>query len=119
MRLEIQRKIRGQVCAIRLTDEEMEKAYRMRHYAYLKEDFLNALEDPTEGQDFPITYEQLEQYPAIQSWLCEHYDYFFDANMSHNDLIELVFHKLKVTLRDFGAAGISGFANSLICKEVS
>ena len=37
----------------------------------------------------------LEEFPELTDWLCECFDNFFDANMSHNDLLDLTLNHLK------------------------
>ena len=37
----------------------------------------------------------LEEFPELSDWLCAYFDGIYDANMSHNDLLELTLNHLQ------------------------
>ena len=79
---------------IRLTTEELEQAYRIKQKEYLYEDFRNALADASQNPSCRFHTGHLDEFPEVVTWLCEHFDHFTDANMSHNDLLELTLNHL-------------------------
>ena len=80
--------------SIRLTTEELEQAYRIKQKEYLYEDFRNALADASQNPACRFHTGHLDEFPELVTWLCEHFDHFTDANMSHNDLLELTLNHL-------------------------
>ena len=92
--LQIARTINDQVCLFLLSDEELELAYRIKQRQYLDEDFANALADHSQNPGCRFHTGHLEEFPELTTWLCKYFDHFFDANMSHNDLIELTLNHL-------------------------
>lgn len=93
--LEITRTLNNTTHAITLTDEELELAYRIMERRYLEEDFANAIADASQDPSMRFHTDHLEEFPEILTWLCEHFDKFSDANMAHNDVIELTLNHLK------------------------
>lgn len=94
MSLQIRRLINGQIHTITLTEEELEQAYRIKERRYLDEDFANALAYAAQNPDIRFHTGHLEEFPELTDWLCECFDHFYDANMSHNDLVELTVNHL-------------------------
>ena len=94
--LQIRRTLNGQKATITLTDDELEKAYRIMERRYLDEDFANALADAAQDPDERLRFHtgRLEEFPEISDWLCMCFDDLYDANMGHNDLIELTLNHL-------------------------
>lgn len=92
--LQIERNIDNRRSTITLTDGELEKAYRIMERRYLDEDFANALADAAQELDTRFHSGHLEEFPELSDWLCAYYDGIFDANMSHNDLLELALDHL-------------------------
>lgn len=92
--LQIERTINRQKTTITLTDDELEKAYRIMERRYLDEDFANALADAAQDPDTRFHSGHLEEFPELSDWLCMCFDDFYDANMGHNDLIELTLNHL-------------------------
>ena len=88
--LTIERRIGQDNITITLTEDELEKAYR-----YLDEDFANALADAAQDPDMRFHAGHLAEFPELTSWLCACFDDFYDANMSHNDLIEITLNHLQ------------------------
>jgi hypothetical protein len=80
--------------SIRLTNQELEQAYQIRHKHYLKEDFCKALTNLPKNPSCRFRIAHLEEFPELVSWLCEHYEHFNDANMAPNDLIRLTLNHL-------------------------
>lgn len=93
--LTIERLIRKDKITIILTEDELEKAYRIKERRYLDEDFANALADAAQNPDTRFHIEHLEEFPELTDWLCTCFDDFYDANISHNDLIELTLNHLQ------------------------
>ena len=91
---QIARNINNQVCLFILTETELELAYRIKQRQYMNEDFANALADNSQDPNYRFHVGHLEEFPELTTWLCEHFDHFFDANMAHNDLIELTLNHL-------------------------
>lgn len=87
--LKIERDIDNRRTTITLTDGELEKAYRIMERRYLDEDFANALADAAQDPDTRFHSGHLEEFPELSEWLCAYFDAIHDANMSHNDLLEL------------------------------
>ncbi|MCM1188554.1 MAG: hypothetical protein NC541_04565 [bacterium] len=87
--LQIERDIDHKKTAITLTDGELEKAYRIMERRYLDEDFANALADAMQNPDTRFHSGHLEEFPELSDWLCTYFDDIYDANMGHNDLLEL------------------------------
>ena len=87
--LQIERIIDNRKTTVTLTDDELEKAYRIMERRYLDEDFANALADAAQDPDTRFHSGHLEEFPELSDWLCAYFDDIYDANMSHNDLIEL------------------------------
>lgn len=93
--LQIERNIDNRNITITLTEDELEKAYRIMERRYLDEDFANALADAAQDPDIRFHTGHLEEFPELTSWLCACFDDSYDANMSHNDLIELALSHLQ------------------------
>ena len=92
--LQIKRNIRNKNTMITLTDEELEKAYRIMERRYLDEDFANTLADAAQDPDTRFHSGHLEEFPELSDWLCMYFDAIYDANMGHNDLLELALNHL-------------------------
>lgn len=92
--LQIERNIDNEIVTITLTDDELEKAYRIMERRYLDEDFANALADAMQNPDTRFHSGHLEEFPELSDWLCLYFDDIFDANMGHNDLLELALNHL-------------------------
>lgn len=92
--LTIERLIGKDNITITLTEDELEKAYRIKERRYLDEDFANALADDAQDPDTRFHTGHLEEFPELTGWLCTCFDDFYDANISHNDLIELTLNHL-------------------------
>ncbi len=92
--LAIERLIGKDNITITLTEDELEKAYRIKERRYLDEDFANALADAAQDPDTRFHTGHLEEFPELTGWLCKCFDDFYDANISHNDLIELTLNHL-------------------------
>lgn len=93
--LTIERRIGQDNITITLTEDELEKAYRIMERRYLDEDFANALADAAQDPDMRFHAGHLAEFPELTSWLCACFDDFYDANMSHNDLIEITLNHLQ------------------------
>lgn len=91
----IERLIGKDNITITLTEDELEKAYRIKERRYLDEDFANALADAAQDPDTRFHTGHLEEFPELTGWLCKCFDDFYDANISHNDLIELTLNHLR------------------------
>lgn len=96
-RLQIERTIGNQKTTITLTESELEKAYRIMERRYLDEDFANALAGAAQDPDTRFHAGHLEEFPELTNWLCLCFDDFYDANLSHNDLMELTLNHLHNT----------------------
>ncbi len=92
--LQIERTIENKKTTITLTEDEMEKAYRIMERRYLDEDFANALADAAQDPDTRFHSGHLEEFPELSDWLCAYFDDIYDANMGHNDLLELALNHL-------------------------
>ena len=90
----IKRIINRQKITITITDAELEKAYRIMERRYLDDDFSNFLADTAQNPDTRFHSAHLEEFPEVSDWLCMCFDDFYDANMGHNDLIELTLNHL-------------------------
>ena len=90
--LTIQRNLNGTTYDITLTDQEMERAFRIRKVMYLKEDFSTAI-CGTIGSGY-FTPEDIEQFPEILEWLVDCFGTLEDSNMDHNSLLELSLSQL-------------------------
>lgn len=116
--LQIKRRINKQDCLLSLTETELELAYRMKQREYLSQDFANALEEKAEEANCRFHFWNLEEYPELTTWLYRQFNRFFDANMAHNDLIELTLNHL------YHACLTPNFFNDLarytpaICEDV-
>ena len=93
--LTIERLIGKDNVTITLTEDELEKAYRIKERRYLDEDFANALADAAQDPDTRFHTGHLEEFPELTGWLCKCFDDFYNANLSHNDLIELTLNHLQ------------------------
>ena len=93
--LTIERLIGKNKLTITLTEDELEKAYRIMERRYLDEDFANALADAAQDPDMRFHAGHLEEFPELTDWLRKCFDDFYDANMSHNDLIEITLNHLQ------------------------
>lgn len=91
----IERLIGKDNITITLTEDELEKAYWIKERRYLDEDFANALADAAQDPDTRFHTGHLEEFPELTGWLCKCFDDFYDANLSHNDLIELTLNHLQ------------------------
>ena len=81
--LQIERNMGDKKTTITLTDDELEKAYRIMERRYLDEDFANALADAVQNPDTRFHSGHLEEFPELSDWLCAYFDGIYDANMSH------------------------------------
>lgn len=93
--LKIERLIEQNNITITLTENELERAYRIKERRYLEEDFANALADAAQDPDTRFHTGHLEEFPELTNWLCLCFDDFYDANISHNDLMELTLNHLQ------------------------
>lgn len=93
--LTIERRIGQDNITITLTEDELEKAYQIKERRYLDEDFANTLADAAQDLDTRFHTGHLEEFPELVNWLCVCFDDFYDANISHNDLIELTLSHLQ------------------------
>lgn len=93
--LKIERLIGKNNITITLTEDELEKAYRIKEKRYLEEDFINTLADAAQDPDTRFHTVHLEEFPELVNWLCVCFDDFYDANISHNDLMELTLNHLQ------------------------
>lgn len=93
--LKIERLIGKELITITLTEDELEKAYRLKERRYLDEDIANALADAAQNPDTRFHTGHLEEFPELTGWLCVCFDDFYDANISHNDLMELTLNHLQ------------------------
>lgn len=93
--LKLKRIINNQNHTITLSDDELERAYRIMERRYLDEDFANYLTDEIQNPDCHFHSGHLEEFPELTEWLCNNFDSIFDANMAHNDLITLAIRSLE------------------------
>lgn len=93
--LELKRIINNQNHTITLSDDELERAYRIMERRYLDEDFANYLADEIQNPNCHFHSGHLEEFPELTEWLCNNFDSIFDANMAHNDLITLAIRSLE------------------------
>ena len=91
----IERLIGKDNITITLTEDELEKAYRIKEKRYLDEDFANALANAAQDPDTRFHTGHLEEFPELTDWLCVCFEDFYDANISHNDLVELTLNHLR------------------------
>ncbi len=98
--LQIERTIDNRKITATLTDDELEKAYRIMERRYLDEDFANALADAAQDPDTRFHSGHLEEFPELSDWLCAYFDAIYDANMGHNDLLELALSHLHNASRE-------------------
>jgi hypothetical protein len=96
-RFRITRRFFGIPIGISLTGEELEDAYRAKSRIYLREDMVNAVAEAHDYGDCRLCPNDLEKAPELLEWLCDRFDDFLDANMSHNDLLELTINHLANT----------------------
>lgn len=61
---------------------------------YLDEDFANALADAVQNPGTRFHSGHLEEFPELSELLCAYFDAIYDANLSHNDLLELALNHL-------------------------
>ena len=92
--LQIERIIDNRKTTVTLTDDELEKAYRIMERRYLDEDFANALADAVQNPDTRFHSGHLEEFPELSELLCAYFDAIYDASLSHNDLLELALNHL-------------------------
>lgn len=93
--IKITRKIGRHSYSFTLTESELEDAYRLKERRYREDDFVNAFADASQDPDMRFHYGHLAEFPELLEWLCRLYDDIFDANMSHNDLMELALNRLQ------------------------
>ena len=93
--LKIERNIDNRKITVTLTDDELVKAYRIMDRRYLDEDFANALADAAQDPDIRFHSGHLEEFPELSDWLCTYFDVIYDANTSHNDLLEFTLNHLQ------------------------
>ena len=98
--LQIERTIDNRKITATLTDDELEKAYRIMERRYLDEDFANTLADAAQDPDTRFHSGHLEEFPELSDWLCAYFDAIYDANMGHNDLLELALSHLHNASRE-------------------
>ncbi len=79
--LQIERNTDHKKVIITLTDDELEKAYRIMERRYLDEDFANTLADDAQNPDTRFHSGHLEEFPELSDWLCVYFDAIYDANM--------------------------------------
>lgn len=92
--LQISRIVNHQRFLFTLSEDELEQAHRIKERFYLDEDFSNALADAAQNPNTRFHIGHLEEFPELTDWLCECFDHFYDANISHNDLVELTINHL-------------------------
>ncbi|MEZ3501851.1 hypothetical protein [Faecalibaculum rodentium] len=79
--LQLERNIGHKKIAVTLTDDELERAYRIMERRYLDEDFANILADDAQNPDTRFHSGHLEEFPELSDWLCVYFDAIYDANM--------------------------------------
>ena len=92
--LNLKRIINKRIHTITLTDDELEKAFRIMERRYLDEDFANCLTYENKNPDCHFHSGHLEEFPELTNWLRNYFDSIFDANMSHNDMVTLAIEHL-------------------------
>ena len=80
--LQIERIIDNRKTTVTLTDDELEKAYRIMERRYLDEDFANALADAAQNPDTRFHSGHLEEFPELSDWLCAYFDDIYDGPLS-------------------------------------
>ena len=92
--LQIERIIDNKKNTITLTEDELQKAYHIMERCYLDEDFANILSSSAQDSSIRFHSGHLEEFPEVLDWLCQYFDDIYDANMGHNDLLELALNHL-------------------------
>ena len=92
--MKIERVLHRQSHTFTLTETELEQAYRIMEKRYLEEDFVNTMSNSLHEPDSRFHSGHLDEFPELLSWLCSCFHHFFDANMSHNDILQLTLNHL-------------------------
>lgn len=92
--MDIKRILHRQSHTFTLSETELEQAYRIMEKRYLEEDFVNTMADTIHEPESRFHCEHLNEFPELLNWLCTCFDHFFDANMSHNDILRLTLNHL-------------------------
>ena len=90
--LQLQKTIYDLKYQITLNDTELEQAYLIMKQRYLIEDFKNLME---QNPDSHFTSDYLEEFPELAEWLCECFDSLYDAEMTHDEVLELTMNHLE------------------------
>ncbi len=92
--MDIKRILNRQSHTFTLTETELEQAYRIMEKRYLEEDFVNTMSNSLHEPDSRFHSGHLDEFPELLNWLCSCFHHFFDANMSHNDILQLILNHL-------------------------
>ena len=92
--MDIKRILHRQSHTFTLTETELEQAYRIMEKRYLEEDFVNTMSNSLHEPDSRFHSGHLDEFPELLNWLCSCFHHFFDANMSHNDILQLTLNHL-------------------------
>lgn len=76
-----------------LSENEKEQICRSIEYRYREEDFVNRISDIYDNEQNWLHLKHLEEIPELMPWLIRHYDEYYDADLSHNKILELVLDK--------------------------
>lgn len=76
-----------------LSEDEKEQLCRSIEYRYREEDFVNKISDIYDNEQNWLHLKHLEEIPELMPWLIRHYDEYYDADLSHNKILELVLDK--------------------------
>lgn len=92
--MKIKRTLHGQAHIITITEAELDQAYRIMEKRFLEEDFVNTMADVLREPESRFHIGHLSEFPELLNWLCSNFHDFYDANMSHNDLLSLTLNHL-------------------------
>lgn len=95
MELKITRNINEKEMEITLTEEEIEKAYRIMQREYLEEDITNEIIDKYKEENSSFHLKHIEKFPEVLDWLCYMFQEFDNTEFSHNSTMDLVFDQLE------------------------
>ena len=76
-----------------LSENEKKQICRFIEYRYREEDFVNKISDIYDNEQNWLHLKHLEDIPELMPWLIRHYDEFYNADLSHNAILQLVLDK--------------------------
>ena len=89
---------KGKTYPLYLTETELEHVYQFMEYRGLEEDFVNRISDNYDQEQNWLHLKYLEDIHELMPWLIQHYHTLYDADLSHNQILDLALDRFYYTI---------------------